>query len=479
MKISNTLLYILTIAYLIIHSCTAQSVDTFVSPEQQREDFKILRNILEEACPILSVHRTEEEIDAHFKKVEESFKKPERTSGFYLKIGNALSFFHDGHLRAYIGNDFYDAAANEKSHIPILITFLNEKIYIKNNYSDSELLKPKREILSINGVSAKQIITDFKNFHSADGNNNHFKYHRMNTEFRSYLTYYFKFPTEYKIRIKPNQISEEQVTVQAMSASEIKKSRQTSNQREDKDLFSITYDDKRKTAVFRFVTFGDQDGEKKLRKILERLVRNCKKRGIKNLILDIRDNGGGFDDNAAVVYSYFASTPFKALNGRFLKTKQLSFDEYLLNKDIEETLTSVPTLKFGEEFKLDMALDHSVQPSETVFTGAVYLLINRATFSTAALFANIFHNNERGLIIGQDCGGGYHGDSGGIAYIELPHSKMTIQIPLVRNEYIVEDKHANWTTIKPDISVPLSIKDINSETDEVMNAVLEKIDFKP
>lgn len=480
---AKTNLHFITILFVVFQGCTAQSGSTDVdinkpfTQEQQLEDFELLEAILREACPILNVHRTEEEVNIHFSNVKNSFTEPIRISDYYLKIGSALSFFQDGHLRSYIGNDFYDSAAKEKSHIPVLIEFLNEKIYVTRNYSQSDKLKPRSEILSINEVSSEAIISNFKSIHSSDGNNDHFKYHRMNNEFRSYLMYYFQFPTEYKMRVRTNGMSQESdIIVKALDASTIEKKKP--KPKPEKELFSIDYDDERKTAVFRFTTFGDQDGEKQLRKIMKKLVNKCNKQGIETLIIDIRDNSGGFDGNAAVVYSYLTETSFKALNGRYLKTRALSFDEHLLNKNIEETLKSVPAIQVGSEFKLDMALDRIIQPNERVFTGDVYLLINRATFSTATLFANIFHNNKRGIIVGQDAGGGYYGDSGGVAYIVLPNSQMFVQIPLVRNEYITREDHTDWITIKPDVLVNLSIEDDSSENDEVMDKVLDLIDNK-
>lgn len=482
MKTKKISLFIVIMLFMI-NSCSPQKVEVdinnLLTVEQQLEDFKFLKSVLKEACPILEVYKTKEEVNTHFNAIEKSITEPQRISDLFLKMGNALSFFNDGHLRTYIGNNYYNAAALEKSHIPIVLEFLNEKMYIEKNHSSYDLLKPKSEILSINGITSEKIISDFKSFHSSDGNNPYFKSHRMRDEFRSYLMYYFKFPKNYTIQIKSADTNEEkELVVEALTAATINAKKKPKKD-EKKELFSIDYDDKRKVAIFRFTTFGDQDGEKQLRKIMKDLVKKCKKQGIETLIMDIRDNGGGFDGNAAVVYSYLTKEPFKALDGRYLKTKKLTFNKkYLINKDIEETLMSVPTVKVGNEFRLDMALDHLTQPNENVFTGEIYLLINRSTFSTATLFANVFSNHNRGIIVGQNSGGGYRGDSGGRAYIELPNSKILIQMPLVRNEYIIDEKHQDWITIQPDILVNLSIEDVLAKKDKVMEAVLIKINEK-
>jgi len=463
-------------------SCAQDQVESITKyqPEALQKDFDLVWSALNEVCPVLYVYRNEEEVASHFAKAREQLRSPMFRHEYYMAMGEALAFVQDGHLRPYIGNDYHETIARKDVRLPLTLKFLNGSVYVLKSMTEEDRVKEGEEVIAINGKSVTDILADFSRFTSSDGDNINHKYRKMDVEFRGMLCYYFQIPEEYQVTVRSENSSEvRQVIIKGMSeeaitAAEIKKY----GKRIEPKPYSIEYDNERSIAIFRFDTFGDQVGEKQLRKILNGLVERCNKQKITSLVLDIRSNTGGFDGNAAVVYSYLTNKPFEAVKGRYLKTLSISITEHLLNKDIARQVQTVPAYRSGNEYKLDMALDKVLQPNPVHFDGDVYLLLSNTTFSTAGLFANIFSNHSRGPIIGSSgAGGGYRGDSGGMAYLELPLTKMLIQIPLVRNEYIL-DEEKEWTTMEPDYRTRLTIQDILNNTDREMEKVYELINSK-
>ena len=53
------------------------------------------------------------------------------------------------------------------------------------------------------------------------------------------------------------------------------------------------------------------------------------------------------------------------------------------------------------------------------------MITNGGSFSVTADFASLFHNENRGIIVGEETGGGYEGNTSGFSKIlVLPNSKL-------------------------------------------------------
>lgn len=467
--IRNSIILLLTLA--VLTQCSRVRVPRMLSPEQQKQDFDLMAGLLTEACPVLHVYRSRAEVDNHLNAIRQQLGDSATVADFYLCIQRTLSFFHDGHLQAYAGNDYYAMINNREAFLPLQLRILNGKIYLWENLTSNEQLQKGLEITSVNGVTSSRLISDINEFISADANNLFFKQHKLNNEYRLYLAFYFDFPSQYQLQIE----GVGGITVQALSAHDRSTLiDQKVSPPEKKELYSISYDEERSMATFQFTTFGDQEGAQELRKILDDLIKQCEVRDITDLVLDIRGNTGGFDGNAAIVYSYLSDVPFRPLIGRYLRVRQIPYLEHVLNKDMQEVLESVPVIPYEEEYQLDMALDQVSPPNPLSFSGRVYLLTDHSTFSTASLFTSIFRNNERGLILGSPTGGGAKGDSGGIIYLELPHSGINVFVPLVRNEYFNGDS-LKMTTLAPDIEVEETIENLLSQKDPLTETLLRII----
>ena len=71
------------------------------------------------------------------------------------------------------------------------------------------------------------------------------------------------------------------------------------------------------------------------------------------------------------------------------------------------------------------------QPGKFPFLGDVFILIDGATFSTAADVCAVTHHLKRAIFIGEETAGAYYGNNSGTEpTVTLPNSKVRFGLPL-------------------------------------------------
>ncbi|GAB3341164.1 hypothetical protein GCM10027299_55170 [Larkinella ripae] len=115
-------------------------------------------------------------------------------------------------------------------------------------------------------------------------------------------------------------------------------------------------------------------------------------------------------------------------------------------------------------------------PRAPGFSGAVYLLINGGTFSTAAEFAALVRSQKRGQFIGQETGGGYLGNSSLAApVLTLPHSQFRLTVPLGRYDLAVMPQAIVGRGVQPDHPIRYTLEDHVEKKDPELTRCFELI----
>ena len=99
--------------------------------------------------------------------------------------------------------------------------------------------------------------------------------------------------------------------------------------------------------------------------------------------------------------------------------------------------------------------------------------MNGRSFSGVAEFAAIAKTNNRGIFIGEECGGGYHGNSSGDeAMVTLPYTQITARIPLIKYTMAVKNEPYKDGGIHTDYPIDLTITDLIAHTDSQLEYAL-------
>lgn len=206
-------------------------------------------------------------------------------------------------------------------------------------------------------------------------------------------------------------------------------------------------------------------------------LKNCK---AKNLVVDVRNNGGGDSEVLNTLLSYFADAPLDKQKGGFLrvmvkgKVPILDYSSNYCGVDMFEDYFPGP---FGY-FKADtLETCSAIMPDRDIhYGGRVYVLTNGHSFSAATLFPAALVRNGRAVSVGRETGTTYHSMSAlKFAEIHLPNTYRSFRMPLVQCVFdtTVNDRFPAGRGLLPDYPLPLSYKEIFCGADGKTDVMLE------
>lgn len=224
------------------------------------------------------------------------------------------------------------------------------------------------------------------------------------------------------------------------------------------------YLDKESTAILTVLTFMLQ--ENAMYKELSDFFAEVKKRNIKNVVIDIRSNGGGNPNMSALLYSFVALKPFDNVFNYRTKNIVINDPENLLNgygtKMAEEEVRqnenflkqrfdydSTAGFYYGNA-RLTEGSISNYPPDKNNFKGNVYVLISGGTVSAATYFAALVKNNERGVLVGTETGSGEASTTAAWFHTyTLPKTKSRLTVPM-SEIYFMKAKQDNGRGCRPD-----------------------------
>jgi C-terminal processing protease CtpA/Prc len=185
--------------------------------------------------------------------------------------------------------------------------------------------------------------------------------------------------------------------------------------------------------------------------------------GIKHLIIDIRDNPGGYVYDVYELLSYFTDEKFTVRSiykiterNRTHVAKMLKNEYRLLygkkHPEVIQSMEIFNSMTNGSIFRSDTILPMQytvLKPVKYKYTGKSYLLTNGLSYSASVIFADLFKSRKLGLIAGESPGGYNVVSSGNIVEIGLPYSTfMSLNVPVE-----VPETAGNCEYIEPDILI--------------------------
>jgi len=158
--------------------------------------------------------------------------------------------------------------------------------------------------------------------------------------------------------------------------------------------YSLSIDDEKKIAYIDFVSFVDL---KKFRKFLDSAYTVIKEKDIIDIIIDVRQNGGGNSALGDEFFQYISRVPFKQFGKTVVKTSPRQISSYKENH-----------IKCSKKVGIKTYEDDNLIPlrkNKLRHTGNYYLLTSNFTFSSAADFSWAFKYFKMGTVVGEETGG--------------------------------------------------------------------------
>lgn len=461
-----------------------------LSKDQVVDDYTIFKKILTTGHPSLYEYTSKSQWDSIFSAFEQKeIKEIKSSNDLFQSITSIADNARDGHLIIH-----HPKMDTVPPMFPLLLKIIDGRLYTD---TDDFGLPVGSEITFINNKSSSSIIKDLLKYAPSDGFNQTKKYRQIEKEFG--ILHFYEYGSKETYSVKYTTIDGEVKTKEiAPKSFESIGSRYPNrnshfapyhqytnrvtyfkNRMAEKWPF-VYYIDSINTAVLTVNSFGLNPQEFKSKLIV--LFKEIKKKKANNLIIDIRQNIGGYRINAINLYSFLTPTPFKQRISESVITNELPHKEHVINtmSDYSEFFEMYFASARNENGRWVLKEDHAqaeMIPYKTTFKGKVYVLIGGNTFSAASAFALNAKNNKSITLVGEETGGGYYFHTAQYsALYELPNSKVMVRMPFVKIEkYVLDNSIAKGSGIIPDKEITLTIKDLINGVDSQMDYVIKQI----
>lgn len=468
-------------------ACRAQVAtidqDTFTQGLLQ-QDFDVLRSALEEAHPGLHVFKSKSAMDSLFKASRASIPAMMTDREFMVMLCKLVARIGDGHLRVVPPKKRLDPLDEGEYFLPLQVFWDNGELYVSKNYStlpDTGFVGAR--ISSINGHPAAELLKELLEMIPSDGSNLTHKYRILSSSrlIARYLYMLDGYSSTYHVEIIPrNAISTRTLDLAAITYETLLQ------------LFTERYPvlDAQRAIEFkrlesggvgylRIVSFDKGLCKKQkidFEKYLKHTFTELAKDSVRDLIIDLRDNGGGTDEYGRIPYSYFTNVNFHYYRTLRMMKESFAFFKYTTRPDM---VAPKGMLKANAEGSFDNVQHPNIgiqKPSRPTYTGRVYVLMDGKCFSTTSEFLSMLHNHTKAVFIGEESGGGYYGNcSGPTPDRILPNTMVRLEIPLMQYRMNVDGYPYADRGVLPNEPVVSTIQDKLNGRDAELERALELI----
>jgi len=498
-KVTYHFLFFLIISNLAF----SQAIDKSFSQKRMIKDFEIFKNIRLEANSGLYKYRTKKQIDSIYNWATIEIKKSSTYRHFFNIICQLTDFEGSLHNDTYLPKKVSQSLRNEDNgYFPYPIKWIDDKWII--NYDKGEIPLGS-EILSINDEKIENIVKNLYKYYTTDGVNITGKRIGITSNFSKYFRLHYGSCKQFTIVYKTKETNEiKKATLTSISNSTYSKN---VAHRYSQPFDQVNYKHWQENEIYTYKSIDTETGiltinsfsignEKdpmhlKYVSFLDSVFTNINEKNIKNLIIDIRYNGGGTDPNDILTYSYLTNRNFSENKQAWISFHKIPYLRYIDSK-FPPFLRPLGVGKYNREFQKDFpkkkntkfyqdstSNDHKVWiPNKNAFNGTVYLLISPRVASAGSLFAAMVAGNKNTIVIGEETMGGYYGHNGHtkLDYI-LPNSKLSISFSIVNLEQDVPKKENQLYNrgIIPDYNISQTYEDYLKQKDTQMDFVLDLI----
>lgn len=458
-----------------------------LSKEQVAEDYAIFKTILTTGHPALYEYTSKEEWELLFKNFEA--KSIANSDSFFTAISALANAAKDGHLSV-----LHPKMDPIPPLFPLLLKIIDGKLYTD---TDDFGLPLGSEIVSIEGVSGQVILQTLLKYAPSDGYNISKKYRQVEREFGILHFYEYGSSTSYTVKYLNPDGEVHSTALNPASFESIGKRHCYRNSHyaayhqkpKGPEYFkariaekwpSVYFIDSLSTAVLTVNSFGLDPTEFKSRLIA--LFKDIKKNKASHLIIDIRQNNGGYRANAISLFSFLASEPFKQRISESAITNVLPEKEHLVHtiSDYEDFFEMYFPDATKENDRWWLKEDHAqaeMTPFKKTYNGTVHVLIGGNTFSAGTAFALSAKNDEAITLVGEETGGGYYFHSGQyLCLYKLPNSGIMLRVPFVKiDKYVRDHTVPKGAGILPDAEANLTVQDLIAGRDPQLHYVLTAI----
>lgn len=474
-------LFIIVVAFLCV-GCT-NSQKSNIKKSELIEDYDLFRSIYEKANSGLYKYYSKATIDSLFVSNRALITDETTYREFYNIVWNVVDFTGSCHNSLSYPDSLDTEISKQKIFFPLPLKYIDGKIYTTIKNKDIPL---GSEIFEVNGIDAKQFAATVCRYASTDGKNTTGKYSYIETDWLPFYIYLaYGEQSSFTVKYKTQDNTVKQITLKPVNYKEFKlnyNNRLSAKfESQNSQEYSYQYVDNIKTGLLTVNTFAlggpKSEGHKKYAAFLDSVFSNLKLKNIHNLIVDIRQNGGGNDPNDLLLYSYLTQRDFKENVSAFTIFNDVPFKNHFIEEekgeisDLEKELKEEHNILIDGKYYQNPKFNPLWKPNKNAFKGKIYLLISPSVASAGSLFASLVKSDKETTVIGQETLGGYYGHTGHIPVsYKLPNTKLILGFSIVNLEQDVEKlaDEGSADGVKPDYDIEPTLQQFIKGEDAVL-----------
>lgn len=471
----KTILGLLLIA-LISTNLISQENKTFFPKEKFPADSlktwtNELMKELSKSHPGFYRYTTKKEFDSIINSTVNNITDSLNTIEYYRTIKPLIAQIGCLHTSLSLSKNYKDYIDEKSSLIPIEVFIdTNNQVFITKNLSTNKNIELKSELLSINGKPINEILSILIKSIPSDGYNSTLKKLLLNHRFAFWYRFMIDFNETFEIETKFNS-NLKSFNLKGVTSSEFESIESLQSINSEQLAFEINDN----TGVLTIKSFAKTDiknNGQNLKKYIKSVFKELNKKQIGNLILDLRYNSGGTDGNAVFLTSHFFDKSFRY------------WDKIEVTEKIAKQITGMNNIFYPKPEKVDSTyiwkgallskeFDYykPQRPNKNNFKGKVYVITNGLCMSSCSDLVAILSDNKKAIIVGQETGGGFQGNTSGMMPTEEINGNMTITIPLQKytNAVDLDKNYGRGTT--PNFIVNPTLNDWMNKVDIEMELV--------
>lgn len=377
---------------------------------------------------------------------------------YFFLVSKLCALSNEGHFGLGDWNDTIHKGIplNSYFYLPLDVKVLDGRIMIWRDYSTEQELIEGAQILSINGISAEDILTKLYEATPTDGINTTWATSIIDIGFPWMYYFYIEQAEKFVLSVQTTE-----GTAVSTELLPLTKLQQTENYwkyvlpdlppetEEEETFYSLRHGANYTLLTLPSFSYTQIDSDNiKSGKLYKSIFNEISDQGTESLIIDLRGNAGGRNDFADDMVPYLM--------------KHSSADPYLKKTVFWDGNDKTFTLPGA---------------SKLAFTGMIYLLVDGRTYSAGSILARYVREYGEAIVIGEETGSRYQGFAAGSSqYVSLPASNLRIAIPRYQIDFPSSQKQNTINRgLIPEYRIEYSFDDLLYHRDLHLEKALELI----
>jgi hypothetical protein len=468
-------------------SVSAQIVDTTYNPnilyqsKQLHADLAFLKSVLEEAHPSLYRYTPKDTLDARFAEADQQLNQPLNDTQFWKIVEPVVANVRSAHTGVYFPATYMLWRIRHGLRIPLDVYVLNGRLYAAGFPKETKKLFKGARITAIDGTPGTVIVASLRQYVTPEGYSEQFVNFNVENSFGDLYNQVFGYKKNYDVAFIDSSGSVQHVVLEAFESifgrepspvalNAILKEKKHSQL--EKGIGVSYFKDVPNTIYLKVSNFWYLKDYQKFDAGFFKKLQNEK---IKNLVIDLRGDGGGYLNIGIDMMRYLVRGYVVPSNIITAVANEYSFDKYIVYPGSDTLRKSVLIRLGNRKYAAVNDYQYNYLSADDVFTGKVYLLIDGGTFSAASVFAANLKAQRDVTILGDETGGGEAGNDGrGFSWVKFPNTRLELRLPQYWMQTTTHNKNTGHGVI-PDIMIVPTIEDRVAGRDVVLDKTLHLI----